>query len=74
MLESLTENRRLKANEDVNFYLKSTGKDMEYLFCLAYQAYYGKIDVYEVKLSLYRYDTLLDPPNYVRAFLHRQVQ
>jgi len=75
MIESLAEHRRLKAHEEVNFYLKSTGRDVEFLFVLAYQAYFsGSVDVYEIRANLDRYRLTQDPPPYVRAFLHRKIQ
>lgn len=73
MLESLTANRRLKAHEDVQFYCKSTGKDVEFLFVLAYRAYFSQVDVYEIRANLDRYRLTEDPPPYVRAFLNRPI-
>lgn len=74
MIEDLAEHRRLKADAEVKFYLSSTGKDVEFLFVLAYQAYFGNQDIYEIRANLDRYRLTKDPPPYVRAFLGRRIQ
>lgn len=66
-------NPRLKAHEDVNLYLKSTGQDAEYLFILAYVAFYGKADVEVIKANVKRYELTDDPPYFVRYFLSRSL-
>lgn len=74
MIEDLAAHRRIRANEEVNLYLNSTGKDVEFLFVLAYQSYFSQIDVYEIRANLDRYRLTKDPPPYVRAFLGRKLQ
>lgn len=74
MIVELAEHRRLKAHEEVTLYLNSTGKDVEFLFVLAYQSYFAAIDVYEIRSNLDRYRLTKDPPPYVRAFLQRKMQ
>ncbi len=71
----IAELTRIRAHEDVQFYLKSTGKDVEFLFVLAYQAYFsGSTDVYEIRSALDRYRITKDPPPFVRNFLGRKIQ
>lgn len=74
MLANLADYRREKAQEEIAFYLTSTGKDVEFLFLLAYRAYFGVDDLYELRANLDRYRLTKDPPPYVRAFLQRSLQ
>lgn len=73
MLDAIFERMRMKASEDVDFYCTSTGKDVEYLFCLAYIAYYGASDIEKIRAGIRAYEQTEDPPPYVRWFLGRKV-